>query len=149
MTTECIQGVLKVYCANCGKHLAYCDCPDIEERLEALANNPIVGYAIKQNILARRMVKKKEKPERRGLTMANYDSRGRMKYDPKHHFRQGKCYTTMDDATIVYMHYMGKGHLEIGLEIGRTPAAVSQRICHLIQHGLYADYLPSTEANNG
>lgn len=64
-----------MYCANCGKHLAYCDCPDIEERLEALANNPIVGNAIKQNILARRMVKKKEKPERRE-TMAKLECCG-------------------------------------------------------------------------
>lgn len=52
-----------MYCMICNKHIAHCTCPDIEERLKSLENNPIVGIAIKQNQLAREAVKKEIKPE--------------------------------------------------------------------------------------
>lgn len=38
-----------MYCMKCGKHLAYCECPDLQERLEALSKVPQLQVAVLQN----------------------------------------------------------------------------------------------------
>jgi hypothetical protein len=49
-----------MYCTKCGKHLAYCTCPDIEERLNSIKDNPYVGIAVGQNIDMRRIAQRKK-----------------------------------------------------------------------------------------
>jgi hypothetical protein len=52
-----------MYCTVCDKHLAHCTCPDIEERMAKLAQNPAISIAVAQNVLEREAVKKDIKPE--------------------------------------------------------------------------------------
>jgi hypothetical protein len=52
-----------MWCSKCNKHLAECECPDIEERLARLAKIPEVSIAAKQNMLDRRARKEQVKPE--------------------------------------------------------------------------------------
>jgi hypothetical protein len=74
-----------------------------------------------------------------------YDSRGRMNYDSKYHTRHKGRYSEEDMITICRMHYEGKTHTQIGLALGRTSAAISNRVVYLIQNGLYAYYLQKGE----
>jgi hypothetical protein len=49
-----------MYCTKWGKHLAYCTCPDIEERLNSIKDNPYVGIAVRQNIDMRRIAQREK-----------------------------------------------------------------------------------------
>lgn len=52
-----------MYCADCGKHIVDCDCPDIEERLARLAQSQHASIAALQNKAERDAKKKQIKPE--------------------------------------------------------------------------------------
>lgn len=45
-----------MYCAKCKRHLAYCNCPDIDERLKDLSGNPHTELLAEQNIEFRKSI---------------------------------------------------------------------------------------------
>jgi hypothetical protein len=44
-----------MWCCKCNKDIVDCVCPDIEERLRNLAENPVVAPAAIQNLEARKI----------------------------------------------------------------------------------------------
>jgi hypothetical protein len=52
-----------MYCMRCNKNIINCTCPDIEERLKSLGNNPILSIAIESNLIERKMKVTQNKQE--------------------------------------------------------------------------------------
>ncbi len=38
-----------MFCVKCQRDLILCSCPDLAQRLEALAKHPVIGLAARQN----------------------------------------------------------------------------------------------------
>lgn len=71
--------------------------------------------------------------------MSEYDSQGRLKYDPGLHEEHGERYSEDD------LIYMCSAHgydslTDIGLALGRTPCAIAVKLGHLKKKGLYERY---------
>lgn len=71
--------------------------------------------------------------------MTEYDSQGRLKFDPELHENHGKPFTTGELAYICSMHE-SMSLTDIGLAVGRTPAAVAMRMSSLKKQGVFEHY---------
>lgn len=71
--------------------------------------------------------------------MSEYDSQGRLKYDPDLHDCHQERYTEDDLAYMCAMH-RAMTLTDIGLAVGRTPCAIAVKIGNIKKQGRYEYY---------
>lgn len=73
------------------------------------------------------------------MSEVKFDRCRRMVYHPEYHFNHKEPFTTQEVAYMCTMH--GKMNLQdLGYALGRTPAAIAQRISQLKRKGLFERY---------
>lgn len=68
------------------------------------------------------------------MNTPQYDSLGRMRYNPDYHPNQKKTWLLSDQKYLIE-HYVNEGPEKVSLALGRTVGCVMQRVCELRKAG--------------
>lgn len=73
------------------------------------------------------------------MNVIEYDSQGRMKYNPEFHENHRKAWSTSELAYLCSMH-LGRELCDLSLALSRTESSLGEKIMELKRQGKYEYY---------